>query len=555
MAYTRERLGEMIVRAGLITDEQLDSALLTQQRDGGKIGQILVRELLVTEDQIAATLADQKGLAHVSLAGADIDRAVALMLPLGMVRRRGVIPIKVEGDVLTLAMADPLDVEAIDEAELRTGLSVEPVVAAASQVMYAIEKYVAGGDAMAELELVSHEAEEEAVAAADPEDGAAIVRLVNQLIREAVLEKASDVHIEPTDEGIHVRYRVDGVLRPGAKLPKRTTAELLSRIKVMADLDIAERRRPQDGRIALKVDGRPLDLRVATLPTPAGEAITLRILDREVAVHTLDELGIREDDRERLDRMLSRPYGALLVSGPTGSGKSTTLYALLLHINDPGRKVITVEDPIEYQMEGVTQVAVNARIGLTFAAGLRTILRSDPDIVMVGEVRDPETAEIAVRSALTGHLVLTSIHTNDAPSALTRLADMGVPPYITTSGLIGAIAQRLVRKLCPHCKSTVYYDVERLRAAGFSADEVEGLELYGPTGCEECGMTGYRGRIGVFEVMEFDEHLAQLYLHEASAEDLRHAAMGKGMRPLRRDALDKVAAGLTSLAEIDRVVV
>lgn len=556
MAYTRERLGEMLVRAGLITDEQLDSALLAQQRDGGKIGQILVRELHVTEDQIAATLADQKGLAHVTLAGADIDRAVALMLPLGMVRRRGVIPIKVEGDVLTLAMADPLDVEAIDEAELRTGLSVEPVVAAASQVAYAIEKYVAGGDAMAELELVSRDEEAEAAETPDIEDGAAIVRLVNQLIREAVLEKASDVHIEPTDEGINVRYRVDGVLRPGAKLPKRTTAELLSRIKVMADLDIAERRRPQDGRIALKVDGRPLDLRVATLPTPAGEAITLRILDREVAVHTLDEIGIRDDDRDRLDRMLSRPFGALLVSGPTGSGKSTTLYAILQHINDPGRKVITVEDPIEYQMEGVTQVAVNARIGLTFAAGLRTILRSDPDIVMVGEVRDPETAEIAVRAALTGHLVLTSIHTNDAPSALTRLADMGVPPYITTSGLIGAVAQRLVRKLCPHCKAPVRYDAERLRAAGFSADEVEeGLELYGPSGCEECGMTGYRGRIGVFEVMEFDEHLAQLYLHEASAEDLRHAAMGKGMRPLRRDALDKVAAGITSLAEIDRVVV
>lgn len=555
MAYTRERLGEMLVRAGLITDEQLDSALLAQQRDGGKIGQILVRELLVTEDQIAATLADQKGLAHVTLAGADIDRAVALMLPLGMVRRRGVIPIKVEGDVLTLAMADPLDVEAIDEAELRTGLTVEPVVAAASQVMYAIEKYVAGGDAMAELELISRDEEAEAAETPVVEDGAAIVRLVNQLIREAVLEKASDVHIEPTDEGVSVRYRVDGVLRPGAKLPKRTTAELLSRIKVMADLDIAERRRPQDGRIALKVDGHPLDLRVATLPTPAGEAITIRILDREVAVRTLDEIGIREDDRDRLDRMLSRPFGALLVSGPTGSGKSTTLYAILRHINDPGRKVITVEDPIEYRMEGVTQVAVNARIGLTFAAGLRTILRSDPDIVMVGEVRDPETAEIAVRAALTGHLVLTSIHTNDAPSALTRLADMGVPPYITTSGLIGAIAQRLVRKLCPHCKSPVRYDPERLRAAGFSADEIEGLQVYGPTGCEECGMTGYRGRIGVFEVMEFDEHLAQLYLHEASAEDLRQAAMAKGMRPLRRDALDKVAAGITSLAEIDRVVV
>lgn len=553
MPYTRERLGEMLVSAGLITESQLKSALDEQSRTGGKIGEVLVHELLVTEEQIATVLAEQKGLRHVSLAGLDIDRAVAAMLPLRMARRRGVIPIGIEDEMLVLAMSDPLDVEAIDEAELRTGLKVEPVVAASSQVAYAIEKYVAGGESMLELELVERERKVEEETAL--EDDVAVVRMVNQLIREAVLDRASDIHFEPGEHGVRVRYRVDGVLREAAGLPKTAQAELLSRVKVMADLDITERRRPQDGRVTVKVDEKVLDLRVATLPTPLGEAITLRILDSEMSLHTLDDVGLTETDRARITAMVSKPYGALFISGPTGSGKSTTLYALLNQVATSDVKVITVEDPVEYRMDGITQVAVNSRIGLTFAAGLRTILRSDPDIVMVGEVRDPETAEIAVRAALTGHLVLTSIHTNDAPSALTRLNDMGVPPYITSSGLIGAIAQRLVRKLCPDCKRPVRYPKAKLLAAGFSADEVAGLKLFGPDGCERCAQTGYRGRIAVFEIMEFDGYIAQLFLNHASVEELREAAISRGMRPLRRDALDKVAAGITSLDEIDRVVI
>lgn len=554
MPYLNERLGELLVRAGLITESQLDAALERQEIEGGKIGEVLVRELIVTEDQIAGALAEQKGYEHISLAGVKIDRAAALLLPLGMVRRRGVIPIAVQDGTLTLAMADPLDVEAVDEAELRTGLKVEPVVASASQVHFAIEKYVAGGDALHELELSEVEVEEEVSEEAASDANVPVVRIVNQLIREAVLDRASDVHFEPTDDGVRVRYRVDGVLREASRLPKSVQSELLSRVKVMADLDITERRRPQDGRIAIKVDGKALDLRAATLPTPLGEAITLRILDSEVAFHEIGELGLSESDFERLTKMLSRPYGALLISGPTGSGKSTTLYALLNEISGPSRKTITVEDPIEYRMPGITQMAVNQRIGLTFAAGLRTILRSDPDIVMVGEVRDPETSEIAIRAALTGHLVLSSIHTNDAPSALTRLNDMGVPPYITSSALIGAVAQRLVRVLCPHCKEELQVSWDRLVAAGYTEEEAMGLKVFGPVGCDECSGTGYRGRIGVFEVMEFDEHLASLFLHEAAAEEMRQAALGRGMRPLLRDALDKVAAGITSLDEIDRVV-
>ncbi len=554
MPYTRERLGELLVHAGLITDAQLEAALDVQAESGGKIGEVLVRELLVTEDQIAAALADQKGLEHVNLASIPIDRQAALMLPLRMVRRRHVIPIAVLGDRLTLAMADPLDVEAVDEAELTTGLKVDVVVAAASQVRFAIEKYVAGADALQELE----QDEVTPLTEATGDDGdvdVPVIRIVNQVLREAVLEKASDVHFEPGERELRIRYRVDGVLREAARLPKSSQAELLSRLKVMGDMDITERRRPQDGRIAIRVDDKPLDLRVATLPTPNGEAVTIRILDREVAFHSVEDVGLDPENLAKLRKMLAHPYGALFVSGPTGSGKSTTLYALLKELNDPGRKVVSVEDPIEYRMDGVTQMAVNNRVGLTFAAGLRTILRSDPDVVMVGEVRDPETAEIAVRAALTGHLVLTSIHTNDAPSALTRLTDMGVPPYITSSAIVGAVAQRLARKLCDSCKRPADISPDTLLAAGFRADEIPDLVVYEAVGCGECGKTGYRGRIGLFEVMEFDSHISRLFVQQAPADELRDAALGRGMRPLRRDALNKVKAGITSLQEVDRVVV
>jgi len=555
MPYTRERLGQLLVHAGLIDDMQLQACLDAQSREGGKIGEILVRDLLITEDQIAAALAGQKGLEHVNLASYPIDRTVTTLLPVRVARKRRMMPIDIRDDVLILGIADPLDVEALDEAEIITGMKVTPVVVATTQMVMAIEKYVAGADVLQELELIGiADAKAHGDEVVESDEDVVVVRIVNSMIREAVRERASDIHFEPSDVGVRVRYRVDGVLREMAGLPKRLQAELLSRLKVMADLDITERRRPQDGRFAIKLDGKHLDLRVATLPTPQGEAITLRILDSEIAFHSLAELGLADSDMEILQRMLHRPFGAIFVSGPTGSGKSTTLYALMSEVSDPGRKIISVEDPVEYRMPEVTQIAVNSRIGLTFAAGLRTILRSDPDIVMVGEVRDPETAEMAVRAALTGHLVLTSIHTNDAPSALTRLTDMGVPPYITSSGLVGAIAQRLVRQLCPACKAEESVSWDRLVAAGFGEDEAMGLVVYKPVGCPECTMTGYVGRVGVFEVMEFDDHLQSLFLHSAPSYELHQAAVARGMRTLRRDALDKVKAGITSLDELDRVV-
>jgi len=555
VSYTREKLGELLVRVGLVSADQLESALAEQVETGGKLGEILVQELVVSEDDIAQALAEQKGLGHVNLASVTIDRSAVVLLPVRMEKRRGVIPIGFSEGRLVLAMADPLDVEAIDEAELRTGFKVEAVVASHSQVQYAIEKYAVASDALQELAQHELDSETDVEAEGEIEGDVPVVRIVNQLLREGVMDRASDIHFEPQEHGVRVRYRIDGVLQDVANLPKTSQPGLLSRIKVMADMDITERRRPQDGRIALRMDDRPLDLRVATLPTPLGESIVIRILNSGVSFHAIDELGLSAHNREILDRMIKKPYGCILIAGPTGSGKTTTLYSVLQEINLPSRKIVTVEDPIEYQMEGLTQVAVNHRISLTFAAGLRTILRSDPDVVMVGEVRDPETASIAVKAALTGHLVFSSIHTNDAPSALTRLSDMGVEPYVTSSALIGTVAQRLVRVLCEDCKTSVIPSWDRLVAAGFGEDEALGLKLFQSVGCEKCRGTGFLGRLGIFEVMEMDEELTRLTLRNAPSEEIRCVAVEQGMVTLRRDALDKVAAGITSLEEVDRVVV
>ena len=556
MAYTRERIGKLLLDFGLITEDQLQIALDEQAVEGSKLGEVLVRGLVLSENQLATTLASQKGLEAVDLSAIEIDRAATVLLPLTWLQRTKSLPIRVDGDRLVLAMADPLDVETMDDAAFQTGMKVVPVVAPAGQIRLATEKFVAGNSALLELEsavpddVVQSDLERNLTA----DSNVAVVRIIDQAIREAILEKASDIHFEPCDGGVRVRYRVDGVLRQAMMLPKTSQAELTSRLKIMAEMDITERRRPQDGRISVKFDNNVISLRAATLPTPAGEAITLRILDTGVSFHSLDDMGLAEDDLVRVRRMQSRPYGILFVSGPTGSGKSTTLYALLNEVGDVSKNVITVEDPIEYRMDDLTQVAVNPRAGLTFASALRSILRSDPDIVMIGEVRDPETAEIAVRAALTGHLVLTSVHTNDAPSALTRLNDMGVPPYITSSALLGVVAQRLVRKLCQSCKRPIEYTPAELLADGFTEEEIPSVITYEAVGCQLCTRTGYLGRTGVFEVLEFDDELQTMFLHNASSRELREEAIARGMRTLRRDALNKVKAGVTSLSEVNRVV-
>jgi len=554
--YSRERLGDLLVESGLIDEGQLTQALAQQARDGGKLGEVLVRQLIVTEDQLAAALAGQKGYDHVVLANYPVDHAATALLPERMARQRQILPVAFEDGKLLLAMVNPLDIEAIDDVEMRTGMHVRPVVVASSQLIHAIDKYIASSDAFQDIV----ESVEELTESAEAEvpvgsDDVPIVRLVNQLIREAVRAGASDIHIEPSAKRLNVRYRIDGVLHDVMELPVAAKPGITSRVKIMSEMDIAERRRPQDGRIAARVDDRPVDIRVASLPTPHGEAMTLRILNSELAFRSLEDIGMADEQLNAVKAMIGKPYGAILVAGPTGSGKSTSLYGALQLLNEPTRKIITVEDPIEYQMSGLTQMAVNAKIGLTFAAGLRTILRSDPDVVMVGEIRDPETAEIAIRAALTGHLVVSSIHTNDAPSALTRLNDLGVPPYVTSSSLVGVVAQRLVRKLCPACKQQLKMPGSRLLAAGFSPAEAKKVKVFGPVGCDECGRSGYRGRTGIFEVMPVDEAITAAFLDHAPAEALRALALQNGMRPMRADALDKVAAGITSLEEIDRVVI
>ncbi|HEY3318186.1 MAG TPA: ATPase, T2SS/T4P/T4SS family [Coriobacteriia bacterium] len=556
MEYRHERLGELLIRGGLITDEQLEEALEVQRRVGGKLGEVLVTQLLASEEQIAQTLADQKGFEFVNLASVGIDRTATTRIPERVARMRRIIPIAYDDGAIVLAMADPLDIEAIDDVRVRAGLPVKPVVATNSQIAHAIEKFIASADAFADVVDEAAEREDAATEAqaAGTED-VPVVRLVNQLIREAVADRASDIHLEPGETKMRVRYRVDGVLFDVMEIPRNARAGITSRIKIMADMDISERRLPQDGRIQVQVEGKTVDMRVATLPTPSGEEITIRLLNQGLTFHSLGDLGMTPEQLAQMEDFLSKPYGALLLAGPTGSGKSTTLYASLKRLNCPERKIITVEDPIEYRMDGLTQIPVNGKIGLTFARALRSILRSDPDVVMIGEMRDPETAEIGVRAALTGHLVLSSIHTNDAPAALTRLVDMDVAPYVTSSALIGVVAQRLARRLCPKCKKVADIPPDALVQAGFSVEEAAKVKTYRAVGCTDCLDTGYRGRIGLFEMMPVDDDIRRLFLHEAPLDQLRAAAVEHGMKPLMRDALDKVASGETSLEEIARVVV
>jgi len=555
MTYTRERIGELLLHAGVITGEQLEEALVRQRSEGGKLGQVLVRQLIVDEDTIARTLADQKGLEYVSLTTYDISREAAAQIPERIARRSLVMPLGYRDGAIVLAMADPLDIEAIDDVGLRTGRAVIPCVATGTQIQYAIEKFITSADAFQDLVMQTEEEEGDEQVVVGTED-VPIVRLVNQLVREAVLDEASDIHIEPGAQGVRVRFRVDGVLHEVMRLPASARPGLISRVKVMAEMDIAERRRPQDGRIGVVVNDRGVDMRVATLPTPFGENIVIRILNHDAQQLTLKDLGMNAVHLSTVERFLKRPYGEILISGPTGSGKTTSLYAGLTMLNQPVRKIITIEDPIEYQMEGVTQMAVNHAIGLGFAQLLRTVLRSDPDVVMVGEIRDAETAQIATRAALTGHLVLSSIHTNDAPSALTRLTDMEVAPFVASSAIIGVIAQRLVRRLCPHCRQEVRPSTSKLDEMQVDPTEIHGT-IYGPSaeGCEECFGTGYRGRLGVFEIMELTEEIRALFLGLAPSDEIRKAALASGMNTLRQDAMAKVSGGLTSLDEVVRVVV
>jgi type IV pilus assembly protein PilB len=513
-------------------------------------------------------LAARHQLPLVDLPLTGVDAEAAKVVPLHVLERIVAIPYAIENGYLRVAVADPANIHGIDELRLATRHPLELAVAPRDDVLSEIRRLVRVSEAfgaraiLEEEEAVAEEQVEEADDL-DVEDGisdAPLVRLVNSVIFQAAEDGASDIHFEPQEDALIVRFRIDGVLQEVQRIPKRMTAGVTTRLKVLAKLDIAERRKPQDGRISLNAAaaGRMLDVRVATLPTVEGETVVMRLLDKSKRAPTLEELGLSDEMRAQLSTIITRPTGALLVTGPTGSGKSTTLYAALEQINRPEINIITVEDPVEYRLGGVNQVQINQRAGLTFAAALRSILRSDPDVVMVGEIRDAETAKISIEAALTGHLVLSTLHTNDAPSVLTRLNEMGVEPFLTGAAVTGVLAQRLARRLCTHCCEMYTPSVEELlkaRVAPEVAAASDGMVFYRKRGCPRCNQTGYRGRTGVYQLLQMSETLESLSVQKASREEIERAAIAEGMRTLWDDGIAKVAAGLTSIEELARVSV
>jgi type IV pilus assembly protein PilB len=560
-----ELLADLLAATGLVPDDKLAMAR-GRAGSSGSLAQALVAEGVATQEGIARTLASRYQLPLIDLAKAGVDPTAAAQVPIHVLERVEAMPYAIEGGVLRVAVPDPGNVHAIDELRIATRLTIELAVATRDDVQAEIRRIVrtseaSGARAALEEEQLIHEAAVEEADDLEVDDGvsdAPLVRLVNSVIFQAAEDGASDIHWEPQEDSLVVRLRIDGVLQEVQRIPKRLAAGVTTRLKVLAKLDIAERRKPQDGRIALNAQaaGRQMDIRVAVLPTVEGESIVMRLVDKSKKVPTLAELGLSDDMQKKMTEIFMRPTGALLVTGPTGSGKSTTLYAGLTQVNRPEINIITVEDPVEFRLPGVNQVQINVRAGLTFAASLRSILRSDPDVVMVGEIRDGETAKMAIEAALTGHLVLSTLHTNDAPGALTRLNEMGVEPFLTGSAVTAVLAQRLARKLCSQCCEMYTPSVDELIKAKVSPDVAamtDGMALYRKRGCPRCGQTGYRGRIGIFQLMTMDEDLQTLAAHKASREEIERCAMGNGMRTLWDDGLAKVAAGLTSVEELARV--
>jgi type IV pilus assembly protein PilB len=561
---TVELVVDLLAATGLLNPDKLSTA---RGRAGqGSIAQALVDEGLATSEGVARMFAARYQLPLVDLALAGVSEDASKEVPLHVLERVIAIPYALEGDALKLAVADPGNVHAIDELRLATRYTIELGVASRDDILTEIRRLTRASEAFGARAVLEEEVEEEVEEDVDDlevDDGisdAPLVRLVNSIIFQAAEDGASDVHFEPQEDALAVRLRIDGVLHEVQRIPKRMMAGVTTRLKVLAKLDIAERRKPQDGRISLNAAaaGRMLDIRVATLPTVEGESIVMRLLDKSKKAPTLEELGLADEMRGRLEEVIRRPTGALLVTGPTGSGKSTTLYAALSEINQPAINIITVEDPVEYRLAGINQVQINQRAGLTFATALRSILRSDPDVVMVGEIRDPETAKISIEAALTGHLVLSTLHTNDAPGALTRLNEMGVEPFLTGSAVTGVLAQRLARKLCSHCCEMYTPSVDELLKARVSPDvaaAADGMVFYRKRGCPRCGQTGYKGRIGIFQLLIMSEEIEQLAVQKASREDIERAAAEEGMRTLWDDGIAKVAAGLTSIEELARVTI
>jgi type IV pilus assembly protein PilB len=554
-----KQLADILLEDGLVSSEQLVEAGDEQQRGGKALGRVLVDRGVLTESQLVAALAQQIGLRFVDLSDVSVDGSAVASLPPAVSRRYNALPIGYEDGRLLVAMSDPANVFALDDIRSITGREVRPVVATRNDVIAAINRYHRADTDLDDLTTALEDDTEDTGGIADLKEvteDAPIVKFVNLLITQAINDRASDIHLEPGERDLRVRFRIDGVLHDIMRSPRNIQAGVISRLKIMADINIAERRMPQDGRLSIAVGGKKIDLRVATLPTVWGEKVVMRVLDNSTARLDLADLGFSTGNYTRYAESFSKPYGMILVTGPTGSGKSTTLYATLNIVSRPEINVITVEDPVEYRIPGINQVQVNTRAGLTFAAALRSILRSDPDVVLIGEIRDHETAQIAVEAALTGHLVLTTLHTNDAPSAITRLTEMGIEPFLVGSALDCVLAQRLARRLCDRCKEAYEPTPEALRAARFPWADGQPLPtLYRAVGCSACAKTGYRGRLALHEVMTVDSAIERMAVEHAPVAAVTDQATRAGMRSLRLDGMDKALAGITSLEEVLRVVV
>jgi type IV pilus assembly protein PilB len=547
-------LTDVVVELGYATQEAVEAAIESARAGGRTPEQVLQEQGALTADQLARATAERYGLDHLDLANFKVDMGAANLISASAAKRYEAVPVSfIDERTVMVAMVDPSNVLAVDDVAIMTGMEVRPAVASREDVLGLITRLNRLDDVVQEA---AQEEEEEqgpgdVVDLRESADDAPVIKLVHSIVAQAVEQGASDIHFEPDGTELRVRFRIDGVLASSATVPKRMVSGVVSRVKIMASLDISERRLPQDGRVGLTIDGHHIDLRVVTLPSVHGESVVMRILDKDSVVMDLDKLGMAGEERERYEKGYHQAYGAVLATGPTGSGKSTTLYAALQDVNVPEKNIITIEDPVEYQLEGITQIQVNPKAGLTFATGLRSMMRADPDIIMVGEIRDTETAKIAVESALTGHLVLSTLHTNDAPTAITRLLEMGIEPFLVASAIDCVVAQRLARQLCSTCKKRTLIPAQHLRDNGFSS--TYDLEAYEPAGCARCGSSGYKGRVGLFEVMAVSEEIRQLILERAPADQIAAVAVREGMRRLRDDGLEKVKLGRTSIAEVARV--
>jgi len=554
MINRNKRLGDLLVDAGLLTNEQLKEALNKQKATGKKLGEMLIDDGVISEADMIKALELQLGIAYIDISKSNIDPEIPKLINENLARRHILIPIKKEGNRLIVAMADPLNIFARDDVSIATGLDVEPVTSSRLSINNAIEQYYGKQRAEKAIEEFKkqydigsiNELLEDSI---NETDSAPVVRLINSVISQAVKLKASDIHIEPAETMIRIRFRIDGELQEVMKPEKSAHSAIVTRIKIMGKMDIAEKRIPQDGRIELTVDGKEIDMRISSIPTVFGEKIVIRLLDRENFLTTKTQLGFSAHNMMLLDKLIKFPNGIILVTGPTGSGKSTTLYALLKELNKIRTNIITIEDPVEYRLDGINQVQVNAKAGMTFANGLRSILRQDPDIIMVGEIRDAETAQIAVRASITGHLVLSTMHTNDAPSTVTRLVDMGIEPYLVAASVVGVVAQRLVRKICPNCKTS--YDAEHYEKELLKEDRE--LTLHRGKGCSACNGTGYKGRTAIHEVMPVHKEIRNLIEKKASIDIIRTASAAHDTISLRESCKQLVLDGVTTIDEMIRV--